>query len=265
LEIVYTTTHYEKRSGAWTNKTIHTEYQPYEITWCGDGIVDNYIDPSGLNITESCDPNDPSKSGWGNGGCAQNTCTPITVSQPATCNQLQVNPTNVTLGNTANIVCNATNTSTYKLVATRNGQEIASAPVSSIGYVFPTAGTYEVSCFVDNQTVTPAACKQTVVVTPPVVNPNPVCTGLSVTPSTGSAPVTSALSCTGTNVSNYKIDIKNSAGAVVNTINNNTGNYTFPAHGNYTASCFVNNQTTTPSICTKSISLGSTNGPTPNI
>jgi hypothetical protein len=39
-----------------TRKT-HLECQPYEITWCGDGIVDR-------EYNETCDPNDPKKTNW---------------------------------------------------------------------------------------------------------------------------------------------------------------------------------------------------------
>ncbi len=39
-------------------------YEPKEnvIRWCGDGIL--YT-----KYGEQCDPKDPNKTGWGNGGC----------------------------------------------------------------------------------------------------------------------------------------------------------------------------------------------------
>ena len=46
---------------------VHKECIDYEITWCGDGIVDTNID---TDLTtpgvqgEQCDPNDASHAGW---------------------------------------------------------------------------------------------------------------------------------------------------------------------------------------------------------
>lgn len=44
--------------------------QPYEISWCGDGVLEQEYD-------EMCDPADPQKQGWGVGGCNPKTCQPI--------------------------------------------------------------------------------------------------------------------------------------------------------------------------------------------
>ena len=51
----------------------HVECQPYQVTWCGDGILDTQY--------ESCDPADPNKTGWGPGGCDA-SCKPITTQTP---------------------------------------------------------------------------------------------------------------------------------------------------------------------------------------
>lgn len=46
------------RNGKWTERLEDIDIQPYEITWCGDGIIDNYTDPYGNLIVEECDPGD---------------------------------------------------------------------------------------------------------------------------------------------------------------------------------------------------------------
>jgi len=44
---------------------------PYEITWCGDGVVDKYFDKAtATNINEECDPKDKQKVNWGSLGCS---------------------------------------------------------------------------------------------------------------------------------------------------------------------------------------------------
>lgn len=48
----------------------HLECISYEVTWCGDGIVDT-------DEGEKCDPNDPNKTNWGPGGCDVMTCQPV--------------------------------------------------------------------------------------------------------------------------------------------------------------------------------------------
>ena len=55
-----------------------TTLQPYEITWCGDGIIDNYIDRGNGNksIIEECDIADKNKINWGKNGCS-NQCMTI--------------------------------------------------------------------------------------------------------------------------------------------------------------------------------------------
>lgn len=50
----------------------HIECAKYEITWCGDGVLDTAYG-------EVCDPNDTTKRGWGTGGC-DTACKPITTN-----------------------------------------------------------------------------------------------------------------------------------------------------------------------------------------
>ena len=55
IEIVYDISYQNKINGVRSEIKSHTEYQPYEITWCWDGIVDNYVDPVWWEVTEICD------------------------------------------------------------------------------------------------------------------------------------------------------------------------------------------------------------------
>ncbi len=70
------------KNGNWITKSSidnlqkHYTCKYYEVTWCGDGIVDNYKDASGEQISETCDPQDPNKLNWGNNGCSL-SCKPI--------------------------------------------------------------------------------------------------------------------------------------------------------------------------------------------
>ena len=77
LNIQYTIKYYFLVS----NKVLGPNYlitnQPYEITWCGDGIIDQYKDKYSNNyIKEICDPKDLKKLNWGSIGCSSK-CTPI--------------------------------------------------------------------------------------------------------------------------------------------------------------------------------------------
>ena len=74
--IKYTLTYSTDEAGK--NKYTHTECKYYQISRCGDGVVDS-------SYGETCDPKDTSKSWWWNGGCDVSTCKPITVASPV-CN-----------------------------------------------------------------------------------------------------------------------------------------------------------------------------------
>ena len=65
----------DKLSTSSNNRAI-VECQQHVIRWCGDGILDT-------KYGEQCDPKDPNKTGWGNGGCDA-SCKPINtpVEQP---------------------------------------------------------------------------------------------------------------------------------------------------------------------------------------
>ena len=81
------------------------------------------------------------------------------------------------------------------------------------------------------------------------------CTGLTATPSSARDSLVSTLTCTGNNVTTYKIEVKDSAGTVIETLNNATGQVTLSTVGSYTASCFVNGETNTPNVCKQTLSV----------
>ena len=58
--------------------TVHTDNECLNIyvAWCGDGTLD-------AGYGEKCEPNDPNKVGWGNGGCNA-SCQPIN-NEPPVC------------------------------------------------------------------------------------------------------------------------------------------------------------------------------------
>ena len=71
-------TNYRKSLWGWKvgDMVKHTECFYYSANWCGDGKLQS-------DKGEQCDPKDPNKTGWGNGGCDA-SCKPINtpVEQP---------------------------------------------------------------------------------------------------------------------------------------------------------------------------------------
>ena len=161
LEIIYDTSYYKNVSWNWEWPIHHTEYQPYEITWCGDGILDNYIDQyTWTSISETCDPNDASKTGWGAWGCNVTNCQPINIVTTPVCNNLSINPLIWASPLNSNVSCSWTNATTYTINCW-NGQTInASTWVCS----YATVWTYTPTCYVDG-TITSTSCQQTISVT----------------------------------------------------------------------------------------------------
>jgi len=82
LYIKYDTKYWTKDSnGKWNKKSNWmSSCINYEITWCGDGIKDIFLDKGikKYDIKEECDPADPSKESWGTGGCST-SCTKVQI------------------------------------------------------------------------------------------------------------------------------------------------------------------------------------------
>ncbi|MCH8518969.1 hypothetical protein LAT59_04375, partial [Candidatus Gracilibacteria bacterium] len=85
------------------------------------------------------------------------------------------------------------------------------------------------------------------------------CIGLTASPRSAQTSLTSTLTCTGSNATSFRIEVRNPSGDIVNTINNATGQVTLPLIGNsntnYTASCFVNNETTAIPACQTTLTV----------
>lgn len=77
--VKYVTRFYEKDKGEFDYSVpyYYNSCQYYEVTSCGDGIVDDYIEEdTNFHVQEQCDPADPNKQNWGGGGCSK-TCKAI--------------------------------------------------------------------------------------------------------------------------------------------------------------------------------------------
>ncbi len=168
LFIKYQMQYYTWEWTEWSWVKTHIENQPYEITWCGDGVKDNYIDQYSWNqIYETCDPNDSSKSGWGTGWCS-NSCQPV-ISQPV-CNNLTIPAPFIIEAPADKIVsCTATNATKITIdcgngsIQDFTGNNSSSKTVSkTCNYI--TAGTYIPKCFV-NDTITNLSCQKTLSIT----------------------------------------------------------------------------------------------------
>ncbi|MDD2870820.1 MAG: polysaccharide deacetylase family protein [Candidatus Gracilibacteria bacterium] len=188
----------------------------------------------------------------------------VTVSAPPpapTCNDLTFDKYTGTGSFTSNFACNGNSTSTsYKIdILDGSGSIIHTANTQTGSYLFETQGNYTAKCYVNDKQTTSLSCEKTISVnTPP---PAPECTGLTASPDFGLNTLTSTFNCSGNSTAtSYKIDILNNLGNIVNTINTQSGTYFFNTPGVYTAKCYVNSQTTTPSICQKTVTI---NEPTP--
>lgn len=220
----------------------HTECQPYNISWCGDGIYDK-------EFNETCDPNDPNKTNWWNGWCSQE-CKPV-VKTP-TCDGLTATPTTGTGKLTSTFTCNTTNATTTKIeIKDSTGKVINTIPGKSWTYTFSNVWSYSATCYADNKT-SPSCTVP--VITVKEEKPNSECVSLE-TSSTPKVWEESTFTCNGLNTNNYKIKIVNWTWTVIKEIFWKTGTYKFETEGSYVASCYVDNKTTTQETCVKPISV----------
>jgi len=148
-----------------TRKT-HLECQPYEITWCGDGIVDR-------EYNETCDPNDPKKTNWWNGWCDRE-CKPVT-KEPV-CTWLTASKLTVAEWEQTTFTCSANYTDIYKIKVTNvNNPADVREFNGSVAQVTLPSGDYVAQCFVANKTTTEQSC-----VTPPITVTKPIIPSIKV-------------------------------------------------------------------------------------
>ena len=65
------------------------------------------------------------------------------------------------------------------------------------------------------------------------------CTQLTASPQSAQNSLTSTLTCSGSGATTYRIEVRNSANTLLETINAANGSVTLSTVGTYTASCFV--------------------------
>jgi hypothetical protein len=137
-----------------TNANCQKNIQVDAAPFCGDGI---------RNGTESCDPTDPTKSGWGTAtpGCS-NTCVPLNLPAPS-CNSISVSPTTGTTPLSSVVSCNTTSATSVSIDC-GNGQVINSAN-GTCNYT--TAGTFAPRCTV-NGNITGTSCVGSVTASTPI-------------------------------------------------------------------------------------------------
>ena len=217
----------------------HTECIPYVISWCWDWILDR-------DYWETCDSKDPNKEWWWPGWCDEE-CKPKQTPTNPECKVLNVTPKTWNTPLTSTFTCEWLNTNTYKIdIKDETGKVIHTINNKTGSYTFTDAKKYTATCYVENGTITSPDCNQEVTPTTPTA---PECTNLSLSPSSWAFPMESTLTCTWKNVADdkFKIEIKDPAWNIVQTINNKTWKFTFTDKDQrgYTATCYADGQTST--------------------
>ena len=146
------------------NKREHSnECLNVELRYCGDGILST-------GEGETCDPEDPLKRGWGNGGCNTNSCQPINTP---TCNSLTVNPSSGDAPLDVTATCEWYKVNSFRIDC-GNGQVFDGSGSNSGTETFTrtcnytTANTYTPRCYV-NGSISGNSCRKTVTVDNPLV------------------------------------------------------------------------------------------------
>ncbi len=141
----------------------HRECVFYNPSYCGDGVLDS-------GDGEVCDPNDPSRTGWGTGGCDTNTCEPV---EAPTCNTLTVTPVSGENPLTTTVSCEGFLVNTYEIdcgngdVFTGNGSGIGTEQFTR-ECTYTDDATYTPTCTI-NGNITGPSCRGSV----NVFNPTP--------------------------------------------------------------------------------------------
>lgn len=248
----------------YTNATTYVDHKQcvfYYVRFCGDNVIDN-------DKSEQCD-------NGANNGTVGNTCSATCQTiNPATltCNNLTISPTILTRSGgdiTATCTASVSSGTQYKLVLKQGSTIINPNDTyqSSATKIFSipsnsntNSKTYSVDCYVKNGSQTDKTdtlCHKEIIV--PGAPSESSCTSLTVSPVsatvTGGGNIT--LTCAGSGtISSYRIVVMKPDGVTtLQTLTSATGSVTIPATptGTYTAKCFVNGQTSTPTACQKDI------------
>ena len=239
IEIVYRLAYWKEIDWSFVKSpTTHTEYQPYEITWCGDNVRDDYTSQQWDRIFEQCDDGNNI-----NGDGCSSTCE-IEPEPVAVCNTLITTPSSWISPLTSNVTCSWTDVNSYRIDCW-NGTSV-NAATGSCNY--SDAWSYTASCYVDGQTTTSAACQKPITVNSE--ESDAVCNTLTVAPNIWDAPLNSTVTCSWTDVNSYRIDCWNGT-----SVNAATGSCNYPDEWNYIASCYINGETTTAAACMKTVTV----------
>lgn len=84
---------------------------------------------------------------------------------------------------------------------------------------------------------------------------NSACTTLTASPTSAQNSLTSTLTCSGSGATSYLLEVRNSSNSVVFSSTNSSDSVTLNSVGSYTASCFVNGETTTRNACVRTLQV----------
>ena len=88
-------------------------------------------------------------------------------------------------------------------------------------------------------------------------NGTSACLSLSASLTSARDSLTSNLVCTGSGASSYKIEVQDSNGNIIQSFQTSSASVTLNSEGSYTARCYVNGETTTPTRCVQSLEVTS--------
>ncbi|MBS9775078.1 DUF11 domain-containing protein [Candidatus Gracilibacteria bacterium] len=265
--VKYTTRFYEKSDGEFDYSVpyYHNECQYYEVTWCGDGVVDDYVEEdSKVHIKEICDPGDTkNKKNWGDGGCDPKECKPV--QKPAECTKLELSKTKALTTDKVNYSCTALKADSYRIAVKNTKTGKIQNFVTNTGTItLAEAGNYDVTCYIkeagkDKKEVTADACTKSIKVEKPKI---PACTGISKLPEEVYKGYTGNIACSGKDTDKFKIDVKLGTESVFS-VNKKTGSYTFSKTGTYAAICYAGGKTA--DICKTTIKVKEKPAPKINV
>ncbi len=246
----------------------------FYIARCGDGIVDNPNKPGGPNTNgkqgiqttdgfmQRVDPSFDHEvcDDWTNNGqpgyCNLSCSGYVPVPEPV-CESIDLNPDTIFPNETTNIVCNASNATSYSITVNGPGNPFTYTLGNSFDYTPTVPGNYTVSCTAFGpQGTTPSTCTTETLT---VIDNSPVCEDFTATPQTVGVGEEVSFFCDGNQYSNtYQILVNNNNNDLVASFNgwlpapNNsvTTTWTPNAPGTYTAECAVSENNTQVDYCT---------------